>query len=80
MFGCGGRGSSAGDTGAGFTVDAVPGLFQQGNEGGAAGLGLSELHGGLYLGQHGALGKLVLLHVLVGFGGGLTWGAALIEW
>ena len=32
VFGCGGRGSSAGDTGAGFTVDAVPGLFQQGDD------------------------------------------------
>ena len=68
------------NTGAGLALDTVLGLFEQGDKGSTAGLGLGELHRGLDLGQHGALGKLVLLHVLVGFGGGLTWGAALIEW
>ena len=55
---------------AGLALDAVLGLLQQSDEGGAAGLGLGELHGRLYLGQHGALGELVLLHILAGFGGG----------
>ena len=58
------------DTSAGLTGDTVLGLFKQGDKCGAAGLGLGELHRGLDLGQHGALGELVLVHIDLGLGGG----------
>ena len=48
---------------AGFAFNAVLGLLQQCDKGGAAGLGLGELDSGLYLRQHGTLGKLALLNV-----------------
>ena len=56
------------DTGAGLTGDTVLGFLQQRDQGGAAGLGLGELHRGLDLGQHGALGELVLVHIDLGLG------------
>ena len=54
---------------AGLALNSVLCFFEKRNEGGAAGLGLSELHGGLYLGQHGALGELALGDVLAGLSG-----------
>ena len=53
-----------------LTLDAVLGLLQQGDEGGAAGFGFGELDSGFHLGQHGALGKLTLLDVDLRLGGG----------
>ena len=58
------------DTGASLTGDTVFCFFQKCDQGGAAGLGLGELHRGLDLGQHGALGELVLVHIDLGLGGG----------
>ena len=58
------------DPGAGLAGDTVLGLLQQGDKGGAAGLGLGELHGSLHLGQHGALGELILVHIGFGLCGG----------
>ena len=58
------------NTGAGLALDTVLGLFEQGDKGGTAGLGLGELHRGLDLGQHGALGELVLVHIDLGLGRG----------
>ena len=58
------------DAGAGLAGDAVGGLLEQGDEGDAAGLGLSEGQSGLHLGQHGAGRELLLLDVLTGVGGG----------
>ena len=54
----------------GFAFNAVLGLLQQGDKGGAAGLGLGELDSGLYLGQHGTFGELALLNVNLCLSGG----------
>ena len=54
----------------GLAGDAVGGLLKQGDEGDAAGLGLSEGQSGLHLGQHGAGRELLLGDVLAGVGGG----------
>ena len=58
------------DTSAGLTGDTVFCFFQKRDQGGAAGLGLGELHRSLDLGQHGALGELILVHIDLGLGGG----------
>ena len=58
------------DGGAGFAGYAVLGLFQQRDEGGAAGGTFGKLHGGLHLGQHGTGGKVPLTDVLAGLVGG----------
>ena len=42
------------DESSGFSGDAFSGLFQQGDDCLAAGLGAGKGHGGLHLGQHGA--------------------------
>ena len=45
------------DNRAGAARHAVLGLFQKGDQGGAAGGALGEFHGSLHLGQHGAGAK-----------------------
>lgn len=54
------------DAGPGAARDALARLFQQRDEGGAAGLALGKFHGRLHFGQHGPGGKLSVRHILAG--------------
>ncbi|MPN03738.1 hypothetical protein SDC9_150970 [bioreactor metagenome] len=59
-----GRGSA--DEGARFALHALPGLFQQGDEGLTARTGGGKIHRRQHLGQHGAGGEFAVLNMCLG--------------